>query len=234
MSRSEESKDGGRVRALAFADAGEAYRALSGEALPEERLAELLWYERLRRRLVGIRKAAECTQNAVANAIGVTQSEVSRLENTLGPGTQLGTVRAYLEACDSSPDALFAPEPAGGQGGEPAPGGAEGGIGEAPAAGAGDAPGEPLVRIEDREFRGAEAVGVLECIGALNNLLIARGVAAEERKEQILGFLEHLRREPAHAAVALEIPVLQRPRPRAMSYAAFLSQVAGPLELSDF
>ena len=215
MSKLERSRQGG-TQALTVKSAAQAYRYLSGQDLPDEQMAELLWWERLRRCLVQIRLAAGRTQSAVAEAIGVTQSEISRLENTLGPGTQLGTVLTYLKACDSSPQVLFGDAP----------------VGEA-------ANGEAVLRIEGEEFRGAEAAGVLECVRALNKLLVRRGIDAKERMEQILAFLRQLQHEPTPSpmgqrAGALEIQLGAAPSGEPMSIEAFRRDIAKPLQLVDF
>jgi transcriptional regulator with XRE-family HTH domain len=211
MRKLERARQGG-TQALTLESAAQAYRYLSGQDLPDEQMAELLWYERLRRRLVQTRVAARLTQSAVAKAIGVTQSEISRLENTLGAGTQLGTVLAYLKACDSSPQALF---------------------GDAPVVAA--ANDEAVLRIEGEEFRGPEVFGVLECVRALNDLLLRRGVEAAERKDEILALLRQLQHEPsAPSAVTLEIELASALNGEPMSVEAFRRGIATPLQLVGF
>lgn len=100
------------ARGRSYADAAEAYAAYSGTALPPAALDEALWYERLRRRMVAARKSHGKSQGDVARAMETSQSEVSRLETSLGPGTRLGTLRGYVAACETTVEALLVSNPA--------------------------------------------------------------------------------------------------------------------------
>ncbi len=225
-------KDVAAARGRSFRDAAEAYQYLTGAALSGHEAAEAMWYERLRRRLVGMRKSASRNQDQVAHAMDTSQSEVSRLENSLGAGTRLGTLRAYLAACGESPEALFAPHEA-----RTAPSGRD-----------------MRLVIEGKEFAGVEAVGILESLHAINNLLRGSELSRAQRKDFILGFLYELSKVregsgalPDHDIdVDIRIPAgAQEPMvgisavpggsgAGALSERRFRDSIAQPLSLSDF
>jgi transcriptional regulator with XRE-family HTH domain len=159
-------------RGKTFRNAADAYRYLTGKTLSADEAADALWYERLRRRMIGARKQASLNQDEMARLMGTGQSEVSRLENNLGAGTRLGTLKAYLAACGSSPEAFFTPE-------------------EARAVPSGH---DMRLVIEGHEFTGVEAAGILESLHAINNLLRGSAMSRVQRKDVILGFLYELSR----------------------------------------
>ena len=165
-----------------FGNAAEAFRYLTGETLSDEAAAEALWYERLRRRLVAARKSAFANQAALARAMGTSQSEVSRLENGLGPGTRFGSLRSYLTACGTSLEALMADPENDSSSANPSNKAAQAG------SSSGQSRDVRLV-IEGEEFLGVEAVGILESLHAVNNLLRRAEVGREARKDFILSFL---------------------------------------------
>lgn len=233
------------ARGRSFSSAAEAYEALTGETLSDEAAAEGLWYERLRRRMVAARKGRGRSQGDVARAMETSQSEVSRLENGFGPGTRLGTLRGYLAACDTTLEALIAVE------------------GEAPAAELQEAAPQTVevgtaarLAVEDEVFLGNEAVGIMESMHAINNLLRGVSIGRDQRKDMILGFLDEL----SHVRGGLTIPLLNLnvtiPLPKdakapdisvrkaaeraggtqteTVSEERFRETIARPLDLSDF
>jgi transcriptional regulator with XRE-family HTH domain len=105
-----------------FRSAEEAAEAFFGEKLAEREIGESRWYDDLRDRLRTMRSIAGLSQAAVAERLEIGQSEVSRLETSLGPGTRLGRIRAYLATCDAS--LSFSIEPAAMPAAAPLPGGA--------------------------------------------------------------------------------------------------------------
>jgi hypothetical protein len=72
---------------------------LLGRRLTEAELVESARYDDLRAALRSARDDAELSQSAIAQCLALTQSEVSRLETSVGPGTRLGRVQRYLAAC---------------------------------------------------------------------------------------------------------------------------------------
>lgn len=72
---------------------------LSGRALTPGELAEVDWYDDLSLALRQMRQSAGWTQAQLAERLQVRQSEISRFENAVGPRTQLGKIRAYVDAC---------------------------------------------------------------------------------------------------------------------------------------
>jgi transcriptional regulator with XRE-family HTH domain len=210
-------QDAVEARGLSFRNAAEAYEYLTGEEISENEAADALWYERLRNRMVAARRRSSLSQAAVADAMGTSQSEVSRLENSLCPGTRLGTLRSYVSAFGASLETLLASP------------------GRAPGAGAGEtsaAVEEMRLVIEGEEFTGVEAVGVLESLRALNKVLLFSPTTRALRKTFILGFLSKLgasRREIAaspnrHVRVQF---------PKRLSDKSFREAIAEPLELDD-
>ncbi len=95
--RSSHEEAGSRVE-MASTPA-EAVEAITGRRPDDTTLSELKWYQAVRDRLRHVRNDADLSQQALAGKLGVQQSEVSRIENSLGPGTRLGKLRAYAAAC---------------------------------------------------------------------------------------------------------------------------------------
>ena len=91
-----------------FRDAAEAYKYFTGKTMSADEATDAFWYIRLQQRMIARRKETVGNQAAVAAAMGTSQSEVSRLENGLGPGTRLGTLRSYLAACGTSLEEVMA------------------------------------------------------------------------------------------------------------------------------
>ena len=75
---------------------------LLGRPPTNAELAEGAEQDALRTLLLQARECAGQSQSEVARRMGVRQSEVSRLETSIGPGTRLGRLRAYLAACDAT------------------------------------------------------------------------------------------------------------------------------------
>lgn len=94
-----------------FESIDEAVEAITGRRPSEEEKLELRWYEKLREILISVRKDAELTQTEVADTLGVVQSEISRLENSLGPGTRIGKLRDYLKVCQTELEAVIKSAP---------------------------------------------------------------------------------------------------------------------------
>ena len=84
---------------LMFEDADDAYAALMGSPMDASDARTVTFYEDLRRLMNGARRSANLTQADVGELLGKRQSEVSRFENSLGPGTQIGTAMSFLHAC---------------------------------------------------------------------------------------------------------------------------------------
>jgi transcriptional regulator with XRE-family HTH domain len=72
-----------------------------GIDLPDGDAREEEWFESLRRQLRALRKERGLSQTVVAERLERPQSEVSRLENSLGPGSRIGAIRDYVKACDA-------------------------------------------------------------------------------------------------------------------------------------
>lgn len=204
-------------RAQSFESAADAYQFLTGKTLSEDEAAETLWYERLRRRMIAARKEGDKNQAEIARSMDTSQSEVSRLENGLGPGTRLGTLRGYLSACGTSLEELIGPE--GGQHGTGLP---DDSMRSAPTVTGQTSVDDPFpsrdtspdtrtgsvtpskkamrLVIEGQEFVGVEAIGILESLHAVNNLLCDGNINPVQRKEIILGFLRELSKIRSGAA----------------------------------
>ena len=73
--------------------------SIIGRAPTDEELEESLGYDELRRALRHARIDADESQAELARRLKVGQSEVSRLETSVGPTTQFGRIRNYLKAC---------------------------------------------------------------------------------------------------------------------------------------
>jgi len=216
-------------RGRAYRDAAEAYRLLTGEVLPEEEAAEKLWYQRVRQRMVAARKRNDRSQAQIAHTMGTSQSEVSRLENSLGPGTRIGTLRAYLAAAGSSLESVL----------------------DVAAQGAPVERAPVRLTVEGRAFTGAEIPGILESLHAVNNLLRRSGMEREQRRHFILGFLHELDRARGGLAASgagpdvaidvpreapgptITVPIVQR-TDTTLSEAEFRDAIAAPLKLADF
>jgi transcriptional regulator with XRE-family HTH domain len=80
-----------------------AFRDMVAETTPEALPAfdQLAWFGDIRRALYLARAAAGMTQKGLADKIGIDQSEISRLENKMGPTVELGTIKRYLDRCDA-------------------------------------------------------------------------------------------------------------------------------------
>jgi hypothetical protein len=74
---------------------------LLGQDLTQEEIAEATAYDDLRAVLLAARDDADRSQTEIAEKMAIKQSEVSRLETTVGPGTRIGRLKKYLEACDA-------------------------------------------------------------------------------------------------------------------------------------
>lgn len=244
-------KDAPAKRRQTFRDAADAYQYFTGETMSADEAADAFWYVRLRQRMVALRKQTVGNQANVASGMGTSQSEVSRLENGLGPGTRLGTLRSYLAVCRTSLEELMAS------------------LEESPESELQDAREEPNAKpkmrlvIESQEFTGVEAEGVLESLHALNNLLRHSSLDRQERKAFILGVLYELTkvREGASSLpnwdfdVQIAVPdevhepifknILEKPGlamlrkmmvkdSSTLSASAFRELIAEPLNLSDF
>ena len=233
-------KDASAKRKEPFQDAAEAYKYFTGETMSADQAADAFWYVRLRQRMIARRKEVAENQAKVASAMGTSQSEVSRLENGLGPGTRLGTLRTYLAACGTSLEDLIASldEGSGADLREDR---------EEP-----DEKSKMRLVIEGHEFVGVEAKGVLEALHALNNLLRRSSLDRQERKGFILGFLHELAgaREDASSRPSRDFdvrvtapdddyqPLLKNitmvDGTSALSVSDFRRTIAEPLDLSDF
>lgn len=73
--------------------------ALIGRRPSDAEAREADWYQRVRAVMRMARDDSEKGQTDLAKELGVAQSEVSRLETSLGPGTRLDKLRGYLQAC---------------------------------------------------------------------------------------------------------------------------------------
>lgn len=82
-----------------FARGEDAVEWVMGAPMSEQDAREVEWYERLRLAMRDVRNAAGKQQSAIAAALGRTQSEISRLERGVGPGTGIGRIKSYFEAC---------------------------------------------------------------------------------------------------------------------------------------
>lgn len=89
----------GRPRTAGASTPEDAVEALTGRRPDKSAASELDWYLAVRDSLREARNDAELNQQSLAAMLGVRQSEISRLENSLGFGTRLGKLRGYLSAC---------------------------------------------------------------------------------------------------------------------------------------
>ncbi len=223
-----------------FRDAAEAYEYFTGTTLTADDTADSLWYVRLQNRMVAHRKATVGNQVDVAARMGTSQSEVSRLENGLGPGTRLGTLRGYLAACETSLEELLA---------------SLGDAADAEDQNDQERDFEESTRrlvIEGHEFIGTEAKGVLEALQALNNLLRQSSISRAERKAFILAFLHGLAQVRSGLSThpsqdfdvhvsgpdEVTLPVVEgikvAGKGSGLSAADFRKEIAEPLNLIDF
>jgi transcriptional regulator with XRE-family HTH domain len=227
-------------RRKGFRDAAEAYEYLTGKTMSADELADAFWYVRLRQRIVARRKATVGSQEDMASAMGTSQSEVSRLENGLGSGTRLGTLRSYLAACGTSLEEVIASLDEQ----------SDSDLEQSQKQWAKE-PKKRLV-IEGHEFTGFEAEGVSEALQAVNNLLLQSSVDRQKREAFILRFLHELAsvRESASsrpgrivdvmvavsdkscAPLLTNIDVVENAT--ALSTSDFREKIAEPLDLSDF
>jgi len=79
--------------------ASEPVSRASERSLTEAELAEMSGYEDLREALRAARNDSDASQMEIAAILDVGQSEVSRLETSIGPGSRLGRIKRYLNAC---------------------------------------------------------------------------------------------------------------------------------------
>ena len=82
-----------------FKSVDDFVEAISGERPSDDEHRELDWYRGVRDGLRALRNAAELNQGDLADELGVRQSEVSRIETTLGPGTRSGRIREFAKKC---------------------------------------------------------------------------------------------------------------------------------------
>jgi transcriptional regulator with XRE-family HTH domain len=87
-----------------FNSLSDAVAVVTGRRPTDREIRESAWYDSLRNAVRLARQDAGSSQTDVANCLGLTQSEVSRLETSLGPGTRLGRLRDYLGACAAEID----------------------------------------------------------------------------------------------------------------------------------
>lgn len=85
--------------ASASDDLREAVSSILGRPPSEYEVEEGIWYDALRVTLRRARADDKTSQGQIAERLKVAQSEVSRLETSVAPGTSLGRVRDYLRAC---------------------------------------------------------------------------------------------------------------------------------------
>lgn len=71
----------------------------SARRLTEAELAELAGYEDLREAMRAARNDSGASQLDIAALLDIGQSEVSRLETSIGPGSRIGRIKRYLAAC---------------------------------------------------------------------------------------------------------------------------------------
>lgn len=100
-----------RSRTKSFATGAEAFRWIAGDMDTDVSGAEedLRWFDDLRGQLRRLRKARNLSQVELAGRLHRPQSEISRLENSLGPGSRLGNVRDYVRACGEDFNIVFGP-----------------------------------------------------------------------------------------------------------------------------
>ena len=98
-----------RSRTKSFATGAEAFRWIAGDTNTDVSGAgeDLRWFDDLRGRLRRLRKAQNLSQAELAGRLRRPQSEISRLENSLGPGSRLGNVRDYVRACGEDFNVVF-------------------------------------------------------------------------------------------------------------------------------
>lgn len=82
-----------------FKSVDDFVETISGERPSDDARRELDWYDDLRDGLRMLRNAADLSQSDLAGKLGVGQSEVSRIETTLGPGTRIGRIREFAKKC---------------------------------------------------------------------------------------------------------------------------------------
>lgn len=98
----EQSNSGSDVEketAHKFDNPVDAVQWLMGVEPTKEEAQELAWYEAMRKNLQSCRAASGLLQGDIAEKLGRSQSEVSRLERSLGPATGIGRIKDYVEAC---------------------------------------------------------------------------------------------------------------------------------------
>jgi len=74
-------------------------RRLIGRAPTAHEMAEAAFYDSIRPVLLAARDDASLSQTDVAKRLRIGQSEVSRLETSVGPSTRLGRLQNYLAGC---------------------------------------------------------------------------------------------------------------------------------------
>ena len=90
-----------------FKSVDDFVEAISGERPSDDEHRELDWYRGVRDGLRALRNAAELNQGDLADELGVRQSEVSRIETTLGPGTRIGRIREFAKKCGADTLLIF-------------------------------------------------------------------------------------------------------------------------------
>lgn len=84
------------------------FEALTGSPPTDDEIADLIFYSGLQTVLRNKRKKCNLSQTELAERIGELQSEISRLERTIGPGTGLGKIRNHLKGCGATLEEVLA------------------------------------------------------------------------------------------------------------------------------
>ncbi len=84
------------------------FEALTGSPPTNDEIDDLIFYSGLQTMLRNKRKECNLSQTELAEQIGELQSEISRLERTIGPGTGLGKIRNHLKGCGATLEEVLA------------------------------------------------------------------------------------------------------------------------------
>jgi transcriptional regulator with XRE-family HTH domain len=94
-----EEVSGGTDHLRKVSSVDDALNILIGRPITAAEADEATWYSELASSLRICRQSAGKSQTDIAEHLGTTQSEVSRLERGVSTGTSVGRLKSYVESC---------------------------------------------------------------------------------------------------------------------------------------